>query len=225
MGQLDEAEAACREVIDWAATEGVSGDALTAVYRLAELMWRRGALDEAADLLGAARPVEAGRPAERGRRSVDMLLGMVALARGDLVAAHDHLVVALRSRMTYGFHSRACDTINAFAVRCALGGDAVTAAQLFGAAQATRSALRTATGVYGVYWSERQAAVRAAIGDEAFDTAYAEGGEMSLGEAAAAALAVEHPDLAQDSVRFSDVDTHPGIPRRSRAASPKGTSN
>ena len=46
---------------------------------LAELLWLRGALDEAAELLGAARPVEAARPAERGRRSVDMLLGMVAL--------------------------------------------------------------------------------------------------------------------------------------------------
>jgi predicted ATPase/class 3 adenylate cyclase len=218
MGELAEAEVACREVIEWAAKEHVAGDALFAVYRLAELLWRRGALDEAADLLGAARPVEASRPAERGRRGVDMLLGMVALARGDLVAAHDHLVVALRSRMTHGFLGRACDTISAFAVRCALGGDPVMAARLFGAAQATRSALRVSSGVYGGFWAEQQARTRGELGDPAFDSAYASGAVLSLSEAAAAALAVEHPDLAAGSVRFADgpVAPHPadqGLPR------------
>jgi predicted ATPase len=210
MGQPADAEQACREVIDWAAAHGVAGDALFAVYSLAELLWRRGALDEAADLLGSARPVEASQPAERGRRSVDMLLGMVALARGDLVAAHDHLVVALRSRLAHGFHGRACDTMSAMAVRCALGGDPVTAARLFGAAQATRSLLRAAPGVFGAYWMEHQARVRAAIGDAAFDAAYAEGGALGLSEGVAVALAVEHPDLEAGSSRFADVgDTQP----------------
>ena len=50
---------------------------------------------------------------------MDMMLGMVALSRGDLVAAHDHLIVALRSRMSFGFHLRVCETLNAIAVRCA----------------------------------------------------------------------------------------------------------
>jgi predicted ATPase len=202
MGRLAEAETACREVIEWASDQEVAGDALFAVYRLAELLWRRGALEEAADLLGAARPVEASRPAERGRRGVDMLLGMVALSRGDLVAAHDHLVVALRSRMSHGFHGRACDTISALAVRCALGDDPVTAARLFGAAQATRSALRSAPGVYAEFWAAQQAAVREEIGDVAFDQAYALGAVLSLPAAAATALAVEHPDLAAGSARF-----------------------
>jgi predicted ATPase/class 3 adenylate cyclase len=203
MGALAEAEMACREVIDWAAGRGVAADALLAVYRLAELLWRRGALDEAAELLGAARPVEAAQPMERGRRGVDMLLGMVALARGDLVAAHDHLVVALRSRMVNGFHGRACDAISAIAVRCALGGDPATAARLFGAAQATRSALRASPGVYGPFWTAQQAKVRAALGDHAFDSGYALGAVLSLTEAAAVALAVEHPDLAAGSDRFA----------------------
>ncbi|SDY05931.1 Adenylate and Guanylate cyclase catalytic domain-containing protein [Micromonospora pattaloongensis] len=203
MGQLVEAERVCREVIDGANADGVAGDGLFAVYSLAELLWRRGALDEAAELLGAARPVEATRPVERGRRTVDMLLGMVALARRDLVAAHDHLVVALRSRMTYGFHRRACETLNAMAVRCALGGDPVTAARLFGAAQATRTVLRGTPGMFGAYWADEQAAVRSAIGDPAFDAAYAEGAELSLEEAAVVALAVEHPDLTIGSRRFA----------------------
>lgn len=207
MGQLGDAERTCREVIEWADANGVAGDALFAVYSLAELLWLRGALDEAADLLGAARLIEAAMPAERGRRSVDMLLGMVALARGDLVAAHDHLVVALRSRMRYGFRRRASDTINAIAARCGQGGDYLMSARLFGAAQAARSALRGGPGMFGAYWADQQAAVRAAIGDAAFDAAYAEGGELSLDEAATIALAVDHPDLAAGSVRFSDVDT------------------
>jgi hypothetical protein len=133
----------------------------------------------------------------------------VALARGDLVAAHDHLVVALRSRMSHGFHGRACDSISAIAVRCALGGDAVTAAKLFGAAQATRSALRASPGVYGEFWAEQQAVVRGQIGDTAFDAAYSAGAVLSLPEAAAGALAVEHPDLAAGSVRFADPPPSP----------------
>jgi tetratricopeptide (TPR) repeat protein len=205
MGHPDKAEQACRDVIEWAKDNGVEGEAMFAVYCLAQLLWLRGALDEAADLLAAARPIEAARPAERGRHTVDMLLGMVALARGDLVAAHDYLMVALRSRIGYGFHSRACESISAIAVRCALGGDPLTAARLFGAAQAARARLRCNAGIFGPFWNEQQAAVRAAIGDLAFDTAYAEGGTLSLEEAAAVALDVEHPDLVVGSVRFLNV--------------------
>ncbi|MEU4780839.1 adenylate/guanylate cyclase domain-containing protein [Micromonospora sp. NPDC023633] len=203
MGQFAEAERICREVIDWASGQEVLGDALFGVFSLAELLWRRGALDEAAELLGSARPVEAARPVERGRRSVDMLLGMVALARGDLVAAHEHLQVALRSRMSHGFHGRACDTLNAMAVRCAAGGDGLTAARLFGAAGATRASMRCAPGIYGGYWVQRQGKLRRELGDTAFDGAYGEGAELGLEEAAALALAVEHPDLAVGSARFA----------------------
>jgi tetratricopeptide (TPR) repeat protein len=207
VGQVDEAERACREVIAWADRHRVAGEALFAVYTLAQLLWSRGDLDAAADLLATARPVEAARPLDRGRRTVDMLLGLVALARADLVAAHDHLVVALRSRMAYGFHSRACETINAMAVRCALAGDYATAARLFGAGEAVRTRLRCSAGPFGTYWMQRQAAVRGALGDLAFDEAYGEGSELSLEGAAALALTVEHPDLAPASPRFSDVET------------------
>jgi predicted ATPase/class 3 adenylate cyclase len=203
MGRVEEAERACREVIAWARREGVTAEALFAVYSLAQLLWRRGALDEAADLLASARPLEAARPAERGRRTVDMILGLVALSRGDLVAAHEHLVVALRSRMTYGFQARACETINAMGVRCSVGGEPVTAARLFGAAQAVRARLRFSAGAFGPYWSEQQATVRAVLGDAAFDAAYAEGAALTLEEAVALALTIEHPDLAADSVRFA----------------------
>ncbi|GGM57019.1 adenylate/guanylate cyclase domain-containing protein [Dactylosporangium sucinum] len=206
MGRIDEAERTCREVIAWAEEQGVEGEALFAVYALAQLLWRRGDLDAAATLLAGARPLENGRPLERGRRAVDMMLGMVALSRGDLVAAHDHLIVALRSRMTFGFHRRVCETLNAIAVRCALGADLETAARLFGAAQAARVRLRCSSGGFGAYWTEQQASLRATMGDADFDAAYAAGGALSLEEAVAAALTIEHPDLVAGSIRFSAVE-------------------
>jgi hypothetical protein len=148
-GRLPAAERLCRDVIDVAERSGVPPAALPAIVTLAELLWRRGALDEAAELLGGARQIEAGRPEDRGRRTVDWLLGMVALRRGDLVAAHDHLVVALRSRLRHGFRGAAADAVAAIAVRCAIGGDAATAAMLFGGAEPVRGARRTA--LFGGY--------------------------------------------------------------------------
>ncbi len=105
--------------------------------------------------------------------------------------------------MNHGFHGRACDTLNAIAVRCALGDQPLTAARLFGAAQATRAGLRSTPGIYEAYWTQRQAALRRALGDAAFDEAYGEGAELGLDEAVALALGVEHPDLAADSGRFA----------------------
>ena len=46
------------------------------------------------------------------------------------------------------------------------------------------------------------------MGDAAFDAAYGEGAAMTLAEATAYALAVEHPDLTHALVRLS-VDTDP----------------
>jgi predicted ATPase/class 3 adenylate cyclase len=205
-GRLVEAERTCRDVVDQAERLRMPAAALPAVIGLAKLLWRRGALDEAAEVLGAARPAEAGRPQDRGRRTVDMVLGMVALRRGDLVAAHDHLVVALRSRMRYGFYGPAAETVNAMAVRCAVGGDPGTAALLFGAADPTRADLKRPdqrkAGLYAGFWAGQQGSVRAALGDAAFDAAYADGARLTLEQAAAVALAVEHPDLAAGSTRF-----------------------
>jgi predicted ATPase/class 3 adenylate cyclase len=203
IGELTESERVCRNVIEYAHHQDVIPEALSAVYGLAELLWRRGALDEAAELLAAARPVEAARPAERGRRTVDLLLGLVALGRGDLVAAHEHLAVALRWRVGYGFHLRACEAINALGVRCALAGDLTTAARLFGAARSAGSGPGPASGLGLAYWTAWQSQVRAELGDAGFDAAYAEGNALTLDKAVTTALAVEHPDLAAGSLRFS----------------------
>jgi predicted ATPase/class 3 adenylate cyclase len=201
--RLAEAEEVCREVIARAERTGVPGAALPAVVALGELLWRRGALDEAAEMLGGARQIEAGRPEDRGRRTVDWLLGMVALQRGDLVAAHDHLVVALRSRLRHGFRGGAADAVASIAVRCAIGGDPGTAAALFGGSESVRGARRAE--MFGSFWSERQAAIRATLGDTAFDAAYADGAGLGFDRIVAMALAVEHPDLEYGSARFAQT--------------------
>ncbi|MFI7597006.1 adenylate/guanylate cyclase domain-containing protein [Actinoplanes sp. NPDC049681] len=200
-GRLREAEQVCREVIAAAERTGVPAAALPTIIALAELLWRRDELDEAAELLGGARVIEAGRPEDRGRRTVDWLLGMVALRRGDLVAAHDHLVVALRSRLRHGFRGAAADAVAAIAVRCALGDDPVTAAVLFGGAESVRGARRATQ--FGAFWSAQQAVLRRRLGDTAFDAAYAEGATIGFTRAVATALAVEHPDLEHGSARFA----------------------
>jgi predicted ATPase len=196
-----EAEQVCREAIATADRAGVAGAALPAVVALGELLWHRGALDEAAELLGSARQIEAGRPEDRGRRTVDWLLGMVALRRGDLVAAHDHLVVALRSRLRHGFRGAAADAVAAIAVRCAMGGDMATAAVLFGGAAAVRGARRAE--LFAPYWVKQQAVVGTALGDATFDEAYADGADLGFDRIVATALAVEHPDLEHGSARFA----------------------
>ncbi len=204
IGRIAEAESACRSAIALAAECGSRPEALLAVYALAEVLVRRGDLDEAAGLLASARPLETAWPAERGRRTVDMLLGLVALGRGDLVAAHEHLQAALRSRTAYGFTARAMETVNALAVRCALGGDPVTATRLFGAAGAERGRLRASAGPWSTYWAEQQLRVRQTLGDREFDAAYADGAALPFAEAVRIALDVEHPDLSADSRRFDD---------------------
>ncbi|WP_306214188.1 adenylate/guanylate cyclase domain-containing protein [Actinoplanes sp. RD1] len=202
-GRLADAERFCRDVIAQAERFGVPAAALPSIVALAELLWRRDALDEAAEVLGGARLMEAGRPEDRGRRTVDWLLGMVALRRGDLVAAHDHLVVALRSRLRHGFRGAAADAVAAIAVRCAAGGDLATAAVLFGGAESVLGARRAVQ--FGAFWSAQQALLRRELGDRAFDAAYAEGAEQGFHRAVATALAVEHPDLERDSARFAQT--------------------
>ncbi|GAA1599258.1 hypothetical protein GCM10009828_026580 [Actinoplanes couchii] len=198
-----DAESECRQVIAEAERSGVPNAAFPAVLTLAELLWRREALTEAAELLGAARHLEAARPEDRGRRTVDWLLGMVALRRGDLVAAHDHLVVALRSRLRHGFRGAAADAVAAIAVRCASGGDPATATVLFGGAEAACGARRTES--FGAFWSARQSSLREFLGDAAFDEAYADGAGLGFDRIVAMALAVEHPDLENGAVRFAQI--------------------
>ena len=117
--------------------------------------------------------------------------------------AHDHLIVALRSRLRHGFRGAAADAVAAIAVRCAVGDDLRTATVLFGAAESVRGVRRAPQ--FSAFWSEQQAALRRMLGDQAFDAAYADGAGLGFTRAVTMALAVEHPDLEYGSVRFADT--------------------
>ena len=170
--------------------QGVAGDALFAVYtpgraavaarrpgRGGATCWRRP---------GRWRPA---RPAERGRRTVDMILGLVALDAGRprrgarppggraAVAGGERLPLAgRRDPQRDGRAVRARR-------RASDGGPAVR-----GGAGGPRPAAGLAPGCSGPYWAEHEAAVRGVLGDAVFDSAYAEGTALSVGEAAAVAL-------------------------------------
>ena len=204
-GDHDAAITACRDVVAWAEDHGVPHEALDATCCLAQMLWARGDVDGAAEVLAGARQIENLRPADRGRRQIDMTLGMIALARGDVIAAHEHLVVALRSRMTYGFHSGACEAINALAARCTIGGDPITGARLFGAAQAAQEWLRGANLLLAPYWAQRKMQLREMLGNRIFDQVYAQGAALTLDQAVAVALSVDHPDMADGSERFAEA--------------------
>jgi hypothetical protein len=76
---------------------------------------------------------------------------------------------------------------------------------LYGAAGAARSRLRGANVLWAPYWVEQQARIRAALGDRLFDEVYGQGAGLTLDEAVAAALSIDHPDLAAGSGRFADI--------------------
>ncbi|GGJ91808.1 hypothetical protein GCM10010123_22030 [Pilimelia anulata] len=185
-----------RDVLRRAAALRMAGDALPAVHGLGTLLWQRGAWSELVDLLVGARPVEASRPAVRGRRTIDAALGLTALARDDLVSAHHHLSGALRAQVAFGFELAACNTIAGVAVRCAATGDGLTAARLFGAADANRAARSAVADVAAPFFAQREERARA-LGGPAFDAAYAQGATWSLAEAAEVALAIPAPSPAE----------------------------
>ncbi|MEV6527528.1 adenylate/guanylate cyclase domain-containing protein [Longispora sp. NPDC051575] len=191
VGLSAEAERGCWATLRLAAELDVEADALFAVFHLAQLLWRRGELDEAVALLTQARPLEDALSAVRGRRTVDMLLGVVALDRGDLVASHRHLRVALRSRVKYGFEARAVDTLNAIGVLCRLSGQPETAAVLFGASEAQRRRLSHWGAAYTAYWAEQEIQARAHLGERRYEQLHSEGAALTMNEAVTLALSVE----------------------------------
>src|SRR5262249_61670500 len=96
LGREDAAQRACRDVIDWARSRHVAAEALPAVFCLAQLLWRRGRLAEGATEVGAARVSASVHPTERGRRTVDLLVGLGARSPGGPIARPAHIAVARR---------------------------------------------------------------------------------------------------------------------------------
>jgi predicted ATPase/class 3 adenylate cyclase/DNA-binding CsgD family transcriptional regulator len=114
------------------------------------------------------------------------LQGRLARAEGDPAAAEERHHRALALCVQYGFRGMAAESLEALAALAAVGESHAEAARLFGAAQA----LRESTGqrrwpLDQPAYDADTAAVRADLGDDAFDQAWKEGAALGLEEAAA----------------------------------------
>ncbi|MGH3736636.1 MAG: ATP-binding protein [Micromonosporaceae bacterium] len=191
MGGERQAEAACRAALAYAAEHDTEAETLPSVYCLARLLWQRGALREARELLVAVENLEAGLPAWRGRRRTSFLLGLVALSEDDLPTAHSHLVRALRARIGYGFHSGVVDGLDAMAAWAVRVGDIDRAALLFGAADTHRGSLRATAGHTESFAADRTRAVDT-LG-ETYRERYDAGTLLGLTEAVEVAVTARMP--------------------------------
>jgi hypothetical protein len=116
-------------------------------------------------------------------------LGMVALAEGDLEVARTALSEA--AELLLGIYNREglADTLDYFAALALRVGDPQAAAVFIGAAHA----IRDQTGFYATVktnpaFDQIYSDTRNALGDEAFDTAFAEGASSSPRQAIERAL-------------------------------------
>lgn len=192
MGAPTQAEAACRGSIAYAQEHHAESESLPSICCLARLLWRRGALEEARQLLVGAEALEAGQPAWRGRRRTGFLLGLIALADDDLPTARSHLVKSLRARMVYGFHSGVVAGLYAMASWSAKDGDHDRAALLFAAADTHRSSLRVAASVDAESFAGDRARTMEAL-VEAYQERYDAGALLGLAEAVEVAVAIRTP--------------------------------
>jgi hypothetical protein len=179
------AERVCRDTIRFARAHDTQAEALPSFYCLARLLWRRGALAEARDLLAAGETLEASRPAWRGQRQASFQLGLIALSRGEPDVARWHLIGALRTRMRYGFHSGVVAALYAMASWAVRVGEYDRAALLTGAADTHRDRLRV-TGAGSLV--DDQSRTPDAL-EDAYPDRYHTGARLSLAEAVRIAVA------------------------------------
>jgi tetratricopeptide (TPR) repeat protein len=119
-------------------------------------------------------------------------LAGVAEAEGDHATARSVLKESLRARLEVGSKDETAAYLEMAAEFSAAEGDARGSARLFGAAEALREELGTPVPPPDRAEYERAvAAARAALGDEAFAAAWAEGRAMSWQQAIAYALGEE----------------------------------
>jgi predicted ATPase len=179
------AEQACHDTIRFARDQDAEAAALPSVYCLARLLWQRGALDEAREILAAGAALEAGQPAWRGLRQTSFQSGLIALSAGEPAVARCHLLRALRARVRYGFHSGVVAALYAMASWAVRVGEYDRAALLTGSADTHRDRLRVA-GAGSLTDDQLQTAD--ALGD-VYPDRYDAGSRLSLTEAVRVAVA------------------------------------
>ncbi len=176
-----EPEAGAEDVVAWC-TETKSPWGTFVLWALLTL----GRIEEARAQLELERDVFWGAEANAIRATVDTVLTRV---EGDLAVAEQRGYDALVAQHRDGFRPQLVHTLEALAGLAAAQGSYVECARLAGGAQALRDEMG-----YVLRWPYETelrdadfAAARAAIGDEAFDAAFADG--RTLDEAAAVAYA------------------------------------
>ncbi|MFN8423255.1 MAG: tetratricopeptide repeat protein [Anaerolineae bacterium] len=153
------------------------------------------------DLTGAERWLDEAQPLAEAVEDV-WTLGTIRMTRGE-VAIGQHrpadarraLSDAARARLTAGDQKGFSRVLTPIARRMLSMGDAEPAARLLGAAAALRARIGAPLSPREVPGHDADvAAVRAALGGEAFDAAWAAGGALGPEEVAALALGPDGPD-------------------------------
>jgi predicted ATPase/DNA-binding SARP family transcriptional activator len=148
-------------------------------FMRAELDWREGAFPAAARACEAVLAAIEDAQAvwwQSLRAHLKARLAMVALAEDDLGRCHDLLAQALRAAGDWVEHpplAAVLDALAAYVLRRGQAGDAELAAVLLGAAHAVRGAFDESS----LDAPAARAAARRALGEPAFDAAYARGRE------------------------------------------------
>jgi len=186
MARLDEAiRLAQRSGDRWSQAMALSqlGD----VHRSNQAYARAGELYT--ESLSLRREAGAG-PGGTGEASVWHNLGYVALANGDLAAAHSNVQHALALFVQLGERRGAAESLAGFAAVAAADGRAEVAARLFGASEAVLTSVAGRVSQSNRAEYERWLALaRAGLASDAFESAWSAGRETPLEDALAYARA------------------------------------
>jgi tetratricopeptide (TPR) repeat protein len=178
-----------RESLREARAQGDREGTARALNNLGITLRMRGDLEEARAVLEEALALALAVGSRVGQAKSLANLADVAGDQGDRMAGRAFAAQSLALHRAIGDQSGIADSLRALAGATASLGDARRAALLFGAAAALRDALETPVPANArEEYAARVEGVRVALGNQAFDAAWAEGEALPLEEAVALAL-------------------------------------
>lgn len=192
LGDAEQIVARCEEALPLSRAAGFTAAEFFALHNLGLAAWLRGDLARAGALLAESLALLRGSGYPPDPPSIAEILtsvGRVERAQGHLEQARSAFVESLTLARESGPYFIIADDLDELAGLAALERHADLAARLLGAAHALRRAKRMRPSGMGQRRHECGVAeVRAALGDAAFEAAYAAGQAMGRDEAIARAL-------------------------------------